>query len=98
MKIILMKFGAAWCPPCRAMVRQRTLEKFADKHPDVKVVVHDDTENGSKVFERLADEWGVKNLPTIIWMAGAEELFRSNDTTLAGIEQQYQRAIKRAAR
>jgi thiol-disulfide isomerase/thioredoxin len=95
-KITLRKFGARWCPPCQAMVRHQTLEKFAAKHPEVRIVVHDDSERGSSAFERLADEWNVKNLPTIVWLADGEELLRSNDTTLAGIEKQYERALRKA--
>lgn len=97
MKLTLMKFGAVWCGPCQTLARRRTLEKFADSHPDVKVVVRDDTENGSKTFEKLANDWGVKNIPLLIWCLGEKELLRSQDVTLAGIEKQYEKALRLAA-
>lgn len=95
MKLTLMKFGAAWCPPCREMLRRGTLEKFAEKHPEVKVVVHDDTEEGSKAYEKLANRWGIKNVPTLIWMHGGEELFRSSDVSARGIEAQFEKAVRK---
>lgn len=95
MKLTLLKFGAAWCPPCRDMVKRQTLERFAEKHPEVKVIVHDDTEDGSKAYEKLADRWGIKNIPTLIWMHGGEELFRSSNVGARDIEEQFQRAVKK---
>lgn len=95
MKITLMKVGAAWCSPCLALAKKQTLEKFSDAHPDVRLEVHDDTESGgNKAWERFADKWNVKNLPTLIWVAGGEELFRSSDVSVAGIEKQYQKALR----
>ena len=93
-RITLMKIGARWCKPCLEIARRGTLEKFAAAHPDVKLVVHDDSEGGSTRWEDFATKWRVKNLPTLIWVAGGEELFRSEDVTLADIEKQYRRALK----
>jgi len=95
MKLKLMKVGAAWCGPCNALAKRGTLEKFAEAHPDVKLEVHDDSENGSKRWEEFADKWNVKNIPVLIWVAGDEELFRSEDVTLAGMEKQYKKALAR---
>ena len=97
MKIVLMKFGAAWCQPCQQLAKRQTLEKFAEKHSDVRVAVHDDTMNGSTAYERLANEWGIKNIPTLIWTSGGKELLRSYDVSSAGIEAQYQRALRKVA-
>jgi len=95
MKITLMKGGAAWCSPCKNLERRGTLQKFAEAHPDVKVEIHDDTEEGGSArWEAWADRWKIKNLPTLIWVAGGEELFRSGDVSAAGIEAQYKRALK----
>lgn len=95
MKITLIKVGAGWCGPCDALAKKQTLEKFADKHPEVKVERHDDTEEGgNKRWEAFADKWNVKSVPVLIWVAGGEELFRSSDVSAAGIEAQYKRALK----
>lgn len=99
MKVTLLKVGAKWCGPCQALDRRGTLDKFAREHPEVKVEIHDDPredpDSGPAArWETFADRWKVKNLPTIIWLAGGEELFRSGDVSAAGIAAQYKRAMK----
>lgn len=96
MKLKLEKWGGAWCPSCESLRKRETLEKFAAKYPDVTVSVHDDTENGSEVWSRKADARGIKHIPTLVWVANGEVLFKSNDVTLAGIEAQYAKALKKA--
>lgn len=96
MKLVLSKWGATWCPPCRAADKAQTFEKFGAKHPDVRVEVHNDTEAGSKAFARKADEMEIKNLPTVVWMYDGEELFRSEDVSARGLEAQYEKAVKKA--
>ncbi len=98
MKIVLQKWGAVWCPPCIAADKAKTFEKFKAKHPEVSVQVHNDTENGSAAFQRKADAAGIKNLPTVVWLAGGEELFRSNDVGIRSLEEQYAKALKKAER
>ena len=94
MKLTLMKFGAKWCGPCAALAKAKTLEKFAAAHPEVKVERHDDTLHGTDAWNDLADEWGVKNVPTLIWVADGKVLFRSSDVSPAGIEKQLARAVR----
>ncbi len=99
MKITLMKVGAKYCAPCLSLEKRGTLEKFAEAHPDVKLEVHDDNEFGdSKAWANFADKWKVKSMPTLIWVAGGEELLRSGDVSVAGIKEQYARALKKAER
>jgi hypothetical protein len=96
-KITLMKVGALYCQPCIALEKRGTLQKFGEKHPEVKVEVHDDNEYGdSKAWARFADKWKVRSTPTLLWVAGGEELFRSTDVSARGIEEQYERALKKA--
>lgn len=98
MKITLQKWGAGWCPGCEDLKRAKTLEKFAKLHPEVDVQRHDDAVNGSKAWEQKADAAKVKSLPTLIWLAGGKELFRSGDVRPGAIERQYERALKAAGR
>jgi thiol-disulfide isomerase/thioredoxin len=70
----LFKFGAPTCSACVAMDKARTLEKFADKHPDIEIVKYEltDAEGEARAgteFARnstLADAYEVQALPTLV--------------------------------
>lgn len=97
MKITLMKVGALYCGPCIALEKKGTLDRFSESHPEVKIEIHDDNEEGnSKAWARFADKWSIRSMPTLVWLADGEELFRSNDVSLEGIEKQLVRAQKAA--
>lgn len=66
---VLVKFGAGWCGPCRALEPQ--LAAYAKSRPDVKVVSVDvDASPG------LAAAHGVQSLPTSIVFKGGREAGR----------------------
>lgn len=94
-KLTLMKFGAKWCGPCVELKKARTLEDFADAHPDVKVEVHDDSMKGSAKWDALAEEWKINNIPVLIWTDGEKELLRSESVSANAIEKQYRRALEK---
>lgn len=96
MKINLQKWGAVWCQPCIDLSKRKTLEKFQAAHPEVKVSIHDDTEKGSVKWDKRAEELGVKNLPTLVWMYGDQVLLKSEDVRGQAIEEQYMKAYKKA--
>ncbi len=103
MKLKLLKVGAKWCPPCQALDKRGTLEKFEAKHPDVKVEIHDDPRADPEVgsasrWEAFVDKWNVRAFPTLIWVAGDTELLRTTDVSAAGIEAQYEKALKKMER
>jgi len=79
------------------MIKRTKWPRVAALHPEVKVEVHDDSEEGgNKTWEKLADKWNIKGVPVLIWVAGGEELFRSFDVSAKSIEAQYAKALKRA--
>lgn len=102
MKIVLQKWGATWCGPCQALQRRGTLEKFADRHSDVSIEVHDDPDESgnestpaSRAWSKAADKAKIRGIPTLIWMINGEEVLRSDDVSVAGIEQQYKKVLKK---
>lgn len=99
--LLLMKWGAKWCPPCQALAKNRTLEKFAETHLDVKVEVHDAPLNGdpSAAWSKGADDYGVKNLPTLVWAdRDGNLLLKSENASLAAIREQYVKARRKLDR
>jgi len=64
---VLVDFYAEWCGPCKMMAK--TLEKVESDLQAVKVNV--DT------FEKLAREYGVMSIPTLILFENGEEVKRN---------------------
>ncbi len=59
-KLILVKFGATWCPPCRAVDSE--LEQLAGQLPaDVEVLKIDVDEN-----PELAERYGIFGIPKMM--------------------------------
>lgn len=57
-KPVLVKFGATWCGPCKALAP--TLAKLAI-NPDILVVEVDIDED-----EELTQEFGIRGVPTVV--------------------------------
>ena len=84
-QVRLIKFGGASCHVCVAMDNAKTLEKFVEKHPEVKLLKLDvtdkkgDAPDGSEYKKNfdLSDALGVEVLPTLIFeVKGGGELLR----------------------
>lgn len=58
-EIVFVDFYANWCGPCKMLAP--SIDKLADEHPEVKVVKIDVDKE-----ERLAYEYGVQSIPTLI--------------------------------
>lgn len=106
MAMQLLKFGAEWCSACKAMTRQKTLEKFAEAHPEVKVRKldlydeDDDPPEGreaialAKEAAKLEKRYGIRALPTLIFTDGdGEELARvDHSVVLTELEKLFKQA------
>lgn len=58
---VLIKFGASWCGPCKAM--EPVLKEIEEARPDVKVIELDvDSE------EEMVQLFRVRSVPTIFWI------------------------------
>jgi thioredoxin-like negative regulator of GroEL len=58
-KVVLVRFSAAWCQPCKAA--KPVVEQLKQKHPSLHVIdVDTDADNA------LAEQFGVSSLPTFV--------------------------------
>ncbi len=57
--VVLVDFTAEYCPPCR--LQARVLERFAEAHPDVRVIAVD-----VERAPRIASTYGVRAMPTLL--------------------------------
>ena len=57
--IVLVKFEAAWCCPCKSMIS--VIDRIAEKYSNITVVKIDADEN-----PELTSQCGVRSLPTLI--------------------------------
>lgn len=62
----IVKFGAKWCNPCRAL--DKTLEKLKD----IEVIKYDVDKDSE-----LAEEENIRNIPTMIFYDGEQEIKRT---------------------
>ena len=66
---VLVDFFATWCGPCKMVAKQ--LEKYEEEINDVRVVkINIDKDSD------LAEEYGIRSLPTLIYMEHGEIIDR----------------------
>jgi thiol-disulfide isomerase/thioredoxin len=109
----LLKFGAEWCGPCQSMKKAKTLEKFAEKHPDVKVEDYWTKEypeghakEGQEIEDDpanvLAEKYEIQALPTLLFIdAEDEDLILAQDEgamSMAMLEKLHAKATKALAK
>ena len=63
--IIVAKFGAEWCMPCKAL--RKTMDSMVSEFPDVRFI-EIDVENSPEV----ANEFGITSVPTLIYFCNGE--------------------------
>jgi thioredoxin 1 len=63
--LVLVKFGAAWCPPCRLL--DPVVEKLAAERSDLLVLSVDvDTAQG------VSQRFGIRSVPSVIAFRGGK--------------------------
>jgi len=62
---VLVDFWAEWCGPCR--MQGPIVERFAEAHPDVKVVKVD-----VDSARQVAGDYGIRSIPTIAVFQGGK--------------------------
>ncbi len=71
-KPVIIDFYATWCTPCRALeeltFHQRDVVAMANR--DFVMVKVDLTQNGNPEHERLLARYGVKGVPTVVFLDG----------------------------
>jgi thioredoxin 1 len=68
-KMVLVKFGAKWCGPCRLVDAE--LGRLAEKEPDLKIVEVDVDTN-----QELAKKYKVNSIPNMVLIRSNEILDR----------------------
>ena len=83
-KVVMLDFAADWCLPCKEM------EKLTFTDPKVKELLArlvpfraDVTTGGDKHVKRMAGEFGIRGVPTLIFMKAGREI---KDLRLVGFE------------
>lgn len=71
-KPVIIDFYAAWCTPCRALeevtFHDASIVKETEK--DFVMVKVDVTQGGNPLYERLLQQYGIKGVPTIVFLDG----------------------------
>lgn len=85
----LIKFGADWCGHCVAMKKTRQLEKLAERHTEVEVIVIDVDKESDE-----ADRYDVKGMPALFFEDAEGYILAEHEGGLADatLEKLYQKA------
>ncbi len=71
-KLVIIDFYATWCTPCRELdditFHHPDVVKLADR--DFVMVKVDLTQKGNPVHQRLLSKYGIKGVPTVIFLDG----------------------------
>lgn len=67
----IIDFYAEWCGPCKMM--EPTIEKIKEEHNGVDVIKLNIEEN-----QKLASEYGIKTIPTLVYIKKGEEIHRES--------------------
>ena len=65
-KLIVVKFGAVWCPPCRAI--NPVIEEVATMYEGKAIVASIDVDDSPQT----ASVYGIRSIPTILFIKDGE--------------------------
>lgn len=65
----LLKFESEWCSQCKAL--KPTLDRVMEQHPDIKL-----TKVDCEVDEELTMKYGIRSMPTLIYLKDGLEVDR----------------------
>ena len=77
-KLMVIDFKASWCGPCKMITP--FMEELVPNYPDVSFYVIDSDDEET---EEIVEHFGVKALPTIIYMKNGEVV-----STVIGVDKQ----------
>jgi thioredoxin 1 len=69
-EMTIIDFWADWCGPCKMM--KGILEKVASENPEIKIIEVNVDESRD-----LAEQFGVRNIPSLVFFKGDSEIERS---------------------
>jgi len=76
--LLVIDFKASWCGPCKMLTP--FMEELVPNYPDVKFYVIDSDDDET---EEIVDHFGIKALPTIIYLKNGEVV-----ATVLGVDKQ----------
>jgi thioredoxin 1 len=74
--MVIVDFYAEWCPPCKKF--GPIFERVAAQEPNILFV-----KVNTATFKDLADEYGVKSIPYIIFFKDGKSIYRHNAPSTA---------------
>lgn len=78
--MVILKFGASWCMPCKAL--SKTLDKLKIDNPEIQIREIDVDDN-----PELAKKYKVKSLPTMIFTKEDKEIVLTGSIPLEKLKQ-----------
>ncbi len=69
-EMTIIDFWADWCGPCKMM--KGILEKVASENPEIKIIEVNVDESRD-----LTEQFGVRNIPSLVFFKGDSEIERS---------------------